>query len=489
VKFHNTLLLLLAAWLCLVGSTKIHSGESAVIAEALKASPLEENLRALTDEIGGRVPGTPAMEKAIAWGVAALKAAGADDVKVEEFQIPQSWAEGSTRIEVTAPTRFHVRAVSLAWTPAVEPMHARFVDVGRGSKEGFAKAGDISGAAILVHSDTMKSWEDLFAEYLRAPAILKAALAGKATMVAFMSTRERALLYRHINGSEGKIEGPPQVLLAREDAERIARLLAAGKKVEADISVPNQIGGPIETANVLAQLRGSERPDEWVLLGAHLDSWELGTGALDDGCNAALVVDALRAIKASGLKPRRSIRFALFSGEEQGLLGSHAYVREHRQELDKADAVIIFDSGSGKVTGFSDGGRTDIVPALKRMAAPLRPWNADNFTNDALYGTDNFDFLLEGVPNVVANQLEANYLENYHAESDTYDKVDQANLKKQVAMAAELSFAIATAPERIGPRQTRAQVEETLRRTQLDVTMKTFGVWPAWESGELGREK
>jgi carboxypeptidase Q len=487
VKPARTVLLLLPVWL--VGSVKIDSDQATLLAEALKRSPLEDNLRVLTDEIGGRVPGTPAMQKAIEWGVAAFKAAGADDVKVETFEIPQSWAEGATRVEVTAPTLFHVRAVSLAWTPALEPTHARFVDVGSGSKEDFTKAGDISGAVVLVHSDPMKTWEDLFAEYLRAPATLEAAVAGKAAVVAFMSTREGALLYRHTNASVGKVEGPPQVLLAREDAERIARLLAAGHRVEADLSVPNQIGGPIETGNVVAHLRGSERPEEWVLLGAHLDSWELGTGALDDGCNAAMMIDVLRAIKASGVKPRRSIRFALFSGEEQGLLGSHAYVRAHRQDLDTADAVIIFDSGTGRVTGFSDGGRADIVPSLTRIATPLQLWNADKFTNDADYGTDNFDFLLEGVPNLVANQLEANYLVNYHAESDTYDKVDQSNLKKQVAMAAELSLAISNARERLGPRQTRAQVEETLRRTHLDATMKTFGIWPAWEKGELGRDK
>src|SRR5271157_4970194 len=115
----------------------------------------------------------------------------------------------------------------------------------------------------------------------------------------------------------------------------MAPLLAAGNLVSAAVSCPNVIGGPIKTSNVIAEITGSEKPDEFVILGAHLDSWELGTGALDNGCNAALVVDALRAIKASGVKPRRSIRFILFSGEEQGLLGSRAYAVNHRHELDK----------------------------------------------------------------------------------------------------------------------------------------------------------
>src|SRR6202051_4758409 len=127
----------------------------------------------------------------------------------------------------------------------------------------------------------------------------------------------------------------------------MALFLASGNLVWADLSIPNQIGGPIKAANVVAEIRGSEKPDEFVILGAHLDSWELGTGALDNGCNAALVVDALRAIKASGLTHRRSIRFILFSGEEEGLLGSRAYAIAHRPELDNTAGVIIYDSGTG----------------------------------------------------------------------------------------------------------------------------------------------
>ena len=163
----------------------------------------------------------------------------------------------------------------------------------------------------------------------------------------------------------------PQVLVAREDASRIARLLASGQKVRADLAIPNRIGGPITATNVIGEIRGSDKPKEFVILGAHLDSWELGTGALDNGCNAALVIDALRAIKTAGLRPRRSIRFILFSGEEEGLLGSHAYAVAHRAELDKAAAVIIFDSGTGKVTGFSLGGRKDVVDAANKVVAPL----------------------------------------------------------------------------------------------------------------------
>ncbi|MGA9957445.1 MAG: M20/M25/M40 family metallo-hydrolase, partial [Acidobacteriaceae bacterium] len=256
----------------------------------------------------------------------------------------------------------------------------------------------------------------------------------------------------------------------------------------ADLSIPDRTGGPIESANVVAEIKGSEKPDEFVILGAHLDSWELGTGALDNGCNAAMVVDALRAIKSSGLKPRRSIRFILFSGEEEGLLGSRAYSTAHRPELDKA-AVIIYDSGTGKTTGFSTGGHKEVIKTAKTIIAPLRQFGLTELKTDMEWGTDHFDFMLEGVPTFVADQDEANYLENYHAVSDTYDKVDFVQLKKNVAEAAEFSFALANLPEKIGPRFTRAQIEQSLRETGSEQMLKDSGMWDAWQSGKLGRQK
>lgn len=465
-----------------------HSAQ--LIEEALKPSPIETNLEHLTDQIGGRVPGTPAMQKAIEWGVQAFRAAGADSVHTEAFTIPTSWEEGNTQMSVIAPEHFSVRLVSLAWAPALVPQQrVPVVDVGEGSAEDFSKAGIFAGNILLVHSNEMSTWDDLFAEYLRAAGIIDRAVKGKALAIAFQSTRPHDLLYRHTNAMAGEIDRLPMVLVAREDAARMARLIASGQKLYADLSISNRIGGPIQTANVVAELKGSEKPDEFVVLGAHLDSWELGTGALDNGCNAALVIDALRTIKAAGLRPRRSIRFILFSGEEEGLLGSHAYVRAHRGELDKAAGVVILDEGTGKVTGFSLGGRKDIVPSVTALVAPLQQFGATTLTTDAELGTDHFDFMLEGVPTLFANQLEENYLINYHAMSDTYDKVDFPQLKKHVAEATVVTFGIADSPERIGPRLNRAQIEQTMRETHLDDLMKTLGMWQDWEQGKVGRTK
>ena len=236
-----------------------------MIQAALQPSPLERNLHRLTDEIGGRVPGTLAMQHAVAWGMQAFTAAGADSVHTEGFTIPNSWAEGATEMTATTayevePQRsaaercspsFRVHAVSMAWAPALAPVkHVPVVDVGEGTEADFKKAGDISGKVVLVHTTVLKTWDDLFAEYTKAPPVIDLAVKAKAKAIAFMATREHDILYRHTNAGAGEIDKLPMVMVAREDGERLARLLAAGNWC-----------GPICRFRI--RLAGRSRPRMW----------------------------------------------------------------------------------------------------------------------------------------------------------------------------------------------------------------------------------
>jgi carboxypeptidase Q len=458
------------------------------IQEAAEARTLEPNLRKLTDEIGGRVPGTPSNEAAVAWAEQAFKIAGADSVRIEPFAMATSWTEGDTKVTITSPVKFTVRSVSMAWSPNLN-LSARVVDVGFGTPQEFAKAGNLNGAILLVHSETLKTWDDLFNEYLRATPIVETALRGHAVGIAWESSREFDILYRHINAQPGKFDRIPGVLITHEDAGRIARLLKTAQPVQMAVAMNNKLGGAIKPANVVAELRGTELPEEYVLIGAHLDSWDLGTGALDNGCDAALVIETLRSLKAAGWKPRRSIRFALFNGEEQGMLGSQAYVEAHKAEMDNVIAAVIFDTGSGKFTGYSLGGRKDIQEAVGDITVAFDRWSAMSNTTDAFVGTDNLDFLLQGVPTLVANQEPANYLINYHATSDTFDKVDFAELRKNLLIATYTVARLSEAQQHLGPRQSRAEVEQLLMETKLDEQLKLFGYWNDWIDGKRGRSK
>ncbi len=463
-----------------------------IIASALGASPLADNLRRLTDEIGGRLPGSQPMTRAVAWAVSGFHDAGVDEVHTEKFTIPFTWSEGNSRLEVLSGAAFAVHLVSVGWSPATPAsgLEANVVDVGMGDERDFARVGETArGAILLVHTDVMHTMESLRQQQEHDPGVVLRATSAGADAILWMGDREGLLLYRQVNGMDGALEKLPQAIVAREDAERLARNLATGQKLRVRLDLPNKIGGPSEQENVVAEIRGREKPDEFVVLGAHLDSWDLGTGALDAGCNAALVIETARDIRQTGLRPRRSIRFVLFGANEQGLAGSRAYVLAHRAELDHAIAAIAFNEGSGRISGFSLGGRNDIEAGVQASLEPLSSWGISQNTDDAFVGADNFDFLLEGVPNLVANQQDASYVADYHAASDTYDKVDLVNTKLNTAVAGLLAFSIAEHSAPLGRRLSRVEVETLLKQTKLDEQMKTEGLWHSWDSGERGRQK
>ncbi len=234
-----------------------------ILSNALGPSPLEENLRRLTDEIGGRMTGSAAMGRGTSWAVAAFRQAGVDDVHTEKYTIPVAWSEGETRLEVLSPIPFLVRLVSVGWSPPTpaQGVEADVVDVGAGSEAEFAAVGaSAKRATLLVHSEVGRTWADLFNDYLRAPEIIDRGVRSGAAAILWMSTHERDLLYRHQNTLTGELDRVPQAIVAREDAQRLARFLAAGQKVRVRLAMPNRVGGPMEQENVVAEIHGRESP-------------------------------------------------------------------------------------------------------------------------------------------------------------------------------------------------------------------------------------
>ncbi len=435
--------------------------------------------------------GSAGYEKALQWGVDAFKKAGVDSVKLETYPVPVKWEGVWATASVVSPSAFALRVVSLGLTPSTPgALTAAVVDAGDGRKADFARLGAAAkGAIVLVHTRQMLSFDDLFAEYQAGPETMQAAVDAGAAAILFLSTRPRDLLYRHTI-TWGSVAPLPMAQVAREDGLRLARLCEAGLAPRMTLDVKNTVGGPGKASNVVAEIRGGEKPEEIVLLGAHLDSWDLGTGALDNGVNCALVVDVARAI-AAGPRPRRTVRFVLFTSEETGLLGSYGYVRSHRAELDRHVAVLIHDIGDGKVTGYFTNGRPELDAPVKAVLAPVASWGADGANIEAILGTDNFDFLLEGVPNLVANQETERYLADYHAASDTFDKVDPELARRNAAVAAVAVVGIANAPARLGARQTRAEVARILAdpRWKLEEQMKLYGIWSEWDGGQRGASR
>jgi Zn-dependent M28 family amino/carboxypeptidase len=304
----------------------------------------------------------------------------------------------SASAELLEPVRFPVRVVSYALAPSTTPLlTAPLVDAGYGTPADFEKLGaKARGAIVLIRTQPMQSFADLFSEYLTAPAMLRAALNQGASALLFQSTRPRDLVYRHTL-TWGTMAPIPIAQVRREDGLRLARLLDTGKALKLRLDLQNKVGGPWQPSNVVAEIKGSANPEEIVLLGAHLDSWDLGTGALDNGVNCALVVEVARAI-AAGPRPRRTIRFVLFNSEEMGPLGSLGYVRAHRAELSNHVAAVIHDIGDGKIVGYlhqrAPGASTHSLKAPRSG----RGAGAAGINGEAILGTDNFDFLLRASP-------------------------------------------------------------------------------------------
>jgi carboxypeptidase Q len=456
---------------------------------AVGDTPLLAETRELCDTIGGRPVGSAANSRAVIWAAAKLKAAGADAVATESFSVPFLWLPGTAELSIVSPESVPLRVVACPAAPSTSgTLTARAVDAGAGTREDFARLGaKAKGAIAVVRSKEMKTDADLFDEYLRNGTVFAAARDAGASAVLLQSTRPRGLLYRHPVGLGRELAPLPAAMVSREHAARLLRLAENGD-VTVRLTIVNRTGPAYEAQNVVAEIRGSEKPEEIVLLGAHLDSWDLGTGANDNGVNVALVIDVLRGIKELGLKPRRTIRFVAFNAEELGMWGSAEYVRSHAKELSNFAAVVIFDVGSGRTNGFFLNGREDLRKPADAALAAVRGLSSAPHSLEGIDGTDNFDFLLSGVPNFVANQDFALYLPDYHAESDTFDAVDAREARANAAIASALVWGLANSDAR-APRQTKAEVDKLLKDTKLDEQMKALGQWDDWVSGRRGVSK
>ena len=466
--------------------------EEEILGRALGPTPILADLEQLVDGIGGRPSGSVALEQAVDWGIERFRALGLENVHVEPYTAPTLWLPGEESAEVRQPGRRPLHIAALPFSSGTGPngIEAEIASVGHGSDTDFARAGDsLRGRWVLVETDPMRSNDDMDNEYLISPKVFSAARHAGAVGVLWTSTRAGRLLYRHPIAFDDTVAPLPGAMVDREDALRIGRALAAGQTVRVKVTTTPKVLRSVRLANVVGEIRGDTKPSESVLLGAHLDSWDLGQGALDNGCNAVLVIDAARqmAIVAKTHRPARTIRFVLFTGEEAGFLGSRADARAHRAELDQTVAVITIDEGTGRTTGFSTGGRTDLVAAVDAALRTVSGFGPFTQTTDAFVGTDNYDYLVEGVPNFVANQDADSYLPNYHASSDTLDKVDGRELKVNTAIAAVFAWELANAADPPGPRQTRSEVESLLEATGLDQKMKAFGLWDDFVSGARGR--
>jgi len=473
-----------AAILPVMAEDKVDALTTALLGD----TPLIRDLQDLTDTVGGRPTGSAANRHAVAWALARFKAAGVT-ARQESFTMPALWLERSAAAVVSgkdvnfpAP----VAAMPFSAGTSADGVTARIVDAGTGQAADFKRLGEQArDAFVLVETSELEDIEGLFAEYGHAATVETRAFAAGVKGVIYMGSRPRGTLYRH-NASLGEANEALMLVMGRMEAGRALRLLRAGHELRVTVTLDINSGPAYEAFNVVGEIVGTASPEEFVVIGAHLDSWGLGTGALDNGCNVALVLDMARQMKRLGIRPRRTIRFALFNGEEQGMYGSWGYAQTHADELDGHVMASSYDIGSGRITGFFTGGRPEIATAVSRVLSPVQGLGPFTQIDVPIVGTDNFDFMMEGIGNLVGNHEPATYGPNYHAATDTFDKVDQRQLRLNAAIAAAVTLGFAEMDVNWS-RQNREQVQALIDDTDLGDQMRVFHLLKSWNSGRRGR--
>ena len=250
-----------------------------------------------------------------------------------------------------------------------------------------------------------------------------------------------------ITGENLGIAPTPAAYVSWEDYNLLWRLLKRGP-VEMELNIENSHSNKsIEVYNTVAEIKGSEKPDEIVMLGGHLDSWDLGTGATDNGTGVAAVLEAARALVASKVKPKRTIRFVLFSGEEQFLLGSTAYVAAHQSELPKISAVLVHDCGTGKVVSINLQEDYAARQAMDKIQEEMPDLGLLEPSLRSVYATDNFTFAEAGVPAFMTMQEQLDYNLTHHSQADTFDHVQEEGVLQGAEVLATWAYHTAQLPD------------------------------------------
>lgn len=410
----------------------------------------------LTDRIGHRLSGSPGLERAVAWASKAM----ADDghtVRTEHVMVPH-WERGAEEAAVVAPVERPLAILGLGGSVATPKggLVAPVVVV-RSWDELERQAAQVKGAIVLYDvamppydEDTGSGYGEVAPYRSRGPS--RAAKLG-AVGVLMRSVTARSLRTPHTGALRYEPDVPkiPAAAVATEDAQLIARLAAAGP-VRVRLRLESRVLPDAPSANVIGELRGRERPDEIVVIGAHLDSWDVGQGAHDDGAGCVMMMQALTTLRQLGLVPRRTIRVVLFTNEENGLAGAKAYAQDHAAELAKTVLAVEADSGGFAPRGFSVEAAPAVAPRVlarvQEIVALMRPLGVGKVVAGHS-GADLSPMIPAGVPGLGLIVDGRAYFDVHHTEADTLDKVDPAALADGVAALAILAYVAADLPARV----------------------------------------
>jgi len=418
-----------------------------LIGEALGGTFAWDRLAVLTDTIGHRLSGSPALDRAVQWALAEMTRDGLENVRAEKVMVPK-WVRGHESAEI------------------VEPAHHTMTMLGLGDSVG-TKSEGVQGEVLIVNS-----FEELDARSASARGRIvlfnvpftaygetvrfRSAGPSRAARHGAIAALVRAvgpagLRTPHTGALQYSSDAPkiPAAAIATEDADRLERMVARSGKVVVRLKMDAHFEGEVESANVVGEIRGRELPDEIVVVGGHLDSWDVGAGATDDGGGCVVTWEALRLMKKLNLRPRRTVRVVLFTNEENGGRGGQAYRDQHRDELSKHVMMLESDGGVFRPLGVGFTGSDAARDTVKAIATLLSGIAADQVSAGG-GGADIGPSVQEAhIPALSLDVDGSKYFLIHHTPADTIDKIDPVEMAKCAATVAVMAYVVADLPQRL----------------------------------------
>jgi len=440
----------LAVFLALPG---VASGESVgeyreparrIIDAALADPTAWDRLTELTDRFGHRLSGSPALEAALLWSAERMREDGFDRVELEPVTVPH-WVRGEESLAIVEPFPVALPILGLGNSVGTRPegLQAELLVVGD-FDELERRAAEVPGRIVLYDVPFTTYGETV--AYRGAGASRAAALGARAVLV--RSVGPMGLRTPHTGALSYDEEQPriPAAAVTVEDAKRLRRLAEGGDRVVLRLRMNAHFLPDAESANLIAELRGRERPEEIVLLGGHIDSWDVGTGAMDDAGGCVVTWSAVRLLERLGLRPRRTLRVVLFTNEENGLAGGRDYAERHAGELERHVLALESDGGVFRPTGFGFTGSDAARSVVEEVAGLLEPIGATEVATQG-GGADVGPAVRAGGIPAMSLDTDGPYFTYHHSRADTVDRLDPDEVAACVAAVAVMAYVVADLPE------------------------------------------
>ena len=431
-----------------------------IVDAALAGNDAWRKMEELCDDIGPRLSGSPQLEKAIRWAADAMKRDGQENVRIEKVTVPH-WVRGKESCTMLTPRSHEIAMLGLGGSVGTPPEGITApVIVIHDDEELEARAAEVRGKIVLFNKAMPQYDPETGSGYgtgvhYRVHGARKAAehgavacLARSATAVSLHTPHTGAMRY-----GDAKVK-IPAAAVSLEDATFIARLRKRGVPVTVNLRMEARTYSDTESGNVIGELRGRTNPEEVVVIGGHIDSWDVGTGAHDDGGGCVIAMEAINVLRKLDLRPRRTIRVVLFTNEENGLAGGRAYAADHKNELDNHVAAIELDSGVFRPKGYTidceDEARATVAVKQMNDILSLLSSIGEMDASAGGSGADVGQMKSGGVVLMGHNVEGSTYFNYHHTHADTLDKVDPVELSQNVAMLATVAYILADMPVRIG---------------------------------------